>query len=136
MTEPVFALFHRESIVQDHFGGKAVSIDRRKLFQEGYHQLPCVCMLHAVRVPLLGPGMEPGADLGPVTTPAAKQRILDLVTKGEQEGAEVLLDGRSITVPGYERGNFVGPTLLHKVRVWTSLIHKAKVKLSPLHQAR
>jgi len=61
-------------------------------------------------------GHEPGADLGPVTTPASKKRIIDLVTTGEKEGAQVLLDGRNITVPGYEKGNFVGPTLLHNVK--------------------
>lgn len=61
-------------------------------------------------------GMEPGADLGPVTSPAAKKRIIELVTKGKDEGAEVLLDGRNITVPGYEKGNFVGPTILHNVQ--------------------
>lgn len=61
--------------------------------------------------------MEPGADLGPVITPAAKKRIIDLVTTGEKEGAQLLLDGRKISVPGYEKGNFVGPTILHKVKV-------------------
>lgn len=61
--------------------------------------------------------MEPGADLGPLITPQAKQRVLDLVGKGVDEGAELLLDGRNVVVPGYERGNFVGPTILHKVKV-------------------
>ena len=32
------------------------------------------------------------------------------------QGAECILDGRGVQVPGYERGNFVGPTLLHKVQ--------------------
>ena len=30
---------------------------------------------------------------------------------------QLLLDGRDITVPGYEKGNFVGPTILHDVKV-------------------
>ena len=61
-------------------------------------------------------GHEPGADLGPVISPAAKDRICDLVESGAKEGAQVLLDGRDITVPGYEKGNFVGPTILHGVK--------------------
>jgi len=61
-------------------------------------------------------GMEPGADLGPVTTPEAKKRICDLVSTGEREGAKLLLDGRGVKVPGYEKGNFVGPTILHDVK--------------------
>lgn len=61
--------------------------------------------------------MEPGADLGPLTNPQSKKRVLELVAKGVEEGAELLLDGRSLVVKGYEKGNFVGPTVLHKVQV-------------------
>jgi len=60
-------------------------------------------------------GHMPGTDIGPVISPAAKSRICDLVASGIAEGAECLLDGRDVTVPGYESGNFVGPTLLANV---------------------
>merc|ERR1711962_444193 len=59
-------------------------------------------------------GHEPGADLGPVISPESKQRIIDLVETGVTEGADLMLDGRDVVVPGYEAGNFVGPTLLAK----------------------
>lgn len=36
---------------------------------------------------------------------------------GIDQGAEILLDGRNVKVPGYEKGNFVGPTILHYVKV-------------------
>ncbi len=62
-------------------------------------------------------GHEADADLGPLISPAAKQRVCDLVESGVKEGAELLLDGRGVAVPGYEKGNFVGPTVLHKVQV-------------------
>jgi len=62
-------------------------------------------------------GMEPDADLGPVVTREAKERIEGLIAKGEEEGANVILDGRGIIVPGYENGNFVGPTIIHHVKV-------------------
>jgi len=61
-------------------------------------------------------GHEPGADLGPLISPAAKQRVLELIQSGVDEGAELVLDGRNINVPGYEKGNFVGPTILHKAK--------------------
>jgi acyl-CoA reductase-like NAD-dependent aldehyde dehydrogenase len=32
------------------------------------------------------------------------------------QGATCLLDGRGVKVPGYEKGNFVGPTLLAGVK--------------------
>ncbi|CAG2059565.1 unnamed protein product [Timema podura] len=66
-------------------------------------------------------GHIPGTDLGPVISPQSKQRILDLVQSGIDEGAKCLLDGRVITVPGFERGNFVGPTILSDVTVSTML---------------
>lgn len=62
-------------------------------------------------------GHEKNADLGPVISPQAKQRIESLIESGEKEGASVMLDGRGVSVPGYEKGNFVGPTILHKVQV-------------------
>ncbi|KAK3887175.1 hypothetical protein Pcinc_008701 [Petrolisthes cinctipes] len=57
-----------------------------------------------------------GADLGPVISPQAKERINTLVQSGIDEGAKCLLDGRDIVVPGYENGNFVGPTILSDVK--------------------
>ncbi|KAL5270654.1 hypothetical protein ACHWQZ_G001378 [Mnemiopsis leidyi] len=60
-------------------------------------------------------GDQPGADLGPVISPQSKARIERLIQSGVDEGAELSLDGRNITVPGYENGNFVGPTIINKV---------------------
>lgn len=55
------------------------------------------------------------ADLGPVISPEAKNRINRLVQSGIDEGANCILDGRKIVVPGFEKGNFVGPTILTDV---------------------
>lgn len=67
----------------------------------------------------VGAGHDPKADLGPVISPKAKERIIELVESGVNEGAKLLLDGRKVTVPGYEKGNFVGPTVLYDVKVRT-----------------
>lgn len=61
-------------------------------------------------------GHVSGTDFGPVISPQAKKRICDLVQSGIDEGAKCLLDGRSIQVPGYEKGNFVGPTILSDIK--------------------
>lgn len=66
----------------------------------------------------------PDADLGPVISPQAKDRICRLVQSGIDAGAQCILDGRSIRVPGYEKGNFVGPTILTDVKVNTSVVAK------------
>src|SRR5271155_592457 len=60
-------------------------------------------------------GVEKGADLGPVVSKNAKHRILGLVEDGIREGAKLELDGRAIKVPGYEQGNFIGPTIFSAV---------------------
>ncbi|RYR65258.1 hypothetical protein Ahy_A03g011206 isoform B [Arachis hypogaea] len=57
-------------------------------------------------------GTDPDADLGPVISREAKDRICGLVQNAVENGARLLLDGRHIVVPGYENGNFVGPTNL------------------------
>ncbi|MEZ0603123.1 CoA-acylating methylmalonate-semialdehyde dehydrogenase [Paraburkholderia sp. IW21] len=60
-------------------------------------------------------GNEPGTDIGPVVSRAAKQRVLGLIDAGVKEGAMLALDGRDIKVPGYEDGNFIGPTIFTDV---------------------
>jgi malonate-semialdehyde dehydrogenase (acetylating)/methylmalonate-semialdehyde dehydrogenase len=60
-------------------------------------------------------GVEKGADLGPVVSKNAKNRILGLVEDGIKEGAKLELDGRGIKVPGYDQGNFIGPTIFSAV---------------------
>ncbi|WP_131669130.1 CoA-acylating methylmalonate-semialdehyde dehydrogenase [Psychrobacter pygoscelis] len=54
-------------------------------------------------------------DLGPLISPAAKERVERLIQSGVDEGASLILDGRGITVEGYEKGNFVGPTIFDHV---------------------
>ena len=71
-------------------------------------------------------GVEPGTDVGPVISVSAKARIEQLIASGVSEGAQLLLDGRDRQVPGYERGNFVGPTVFGGVettmRIYTEEI--------------
>src|SRR5882757_8843568 len=60
-------------------------------------------------------GSEKGTDLGPVVSKNAKNRVLGLVEDGIKEGAKLELDGRAVKVPGYEQGNFIGPTIFSGV---------------------
>lgn len=61
-------------------------------------------------------GSEAGTDVGPVISAAALERVNAMIQKGVDEGAELVLDGRNPIVPGYEDGNFVGPTILAGVK--------------------
>lgn len=57
----------------------------------------------------------PGKNLGSVISKEAKERIERYITEAEQAGAKVLVDGRGATVPGYENGFYVGPTVIDYV---------------------
>jgi malonate-semialdehyde dehydrogenase (acetylating)/methylmalonate-semialdehyde dehydrogenase len=63
----------------------------------------------------VGPGHDESSEMGPVVTFAAKERIVRLIGSGEEAGADVVVDGRSLAVPGHESGFFVGPTVLDRV---------------------
>ena len=61
-------------------------------------------------------GHLPGTDIGPLISPASKERVCRLVEEGISNGANCILDGRGVSVPGFENGNFVGPTILADVK--------------------
>lgn len=65
---------------------------------------------------VVGPGFDPKSDLGPIITKASKQRVLDLIRSAKEEGANVILDGSNHVVKGYEKGNFIGPTVITGVK--------------------
>ncbi|MFV3368831.1 CoA-acylating methylmalonate-semialdehyde dehydrogenase [Pseudomonas sp. NY15435] len=66
-------------------------------------------------------GAEPGTDVGPVVSCAALDRISGLIASGIEEGARLELDGRNPSVPGYQDGNFVGPTIFSGVTAQMSI---------------
>ncbi|MEE1621823.1 CoA-acylating methylmalonate-semialdehyde dehydrogenase [Zafaria sp. Z1313] len=63
----------------------------------------------------VGPGTDPEADFGPVVAASARDRIEDFIEEGVEEGAELLVDGRGLSVPGHEDGFWIGPTLFDHV---------------------
>ncbi|WP_295687180.1 CoA-acylating methylmalonate-semialdehyde dehydrogenase, partial [uncultured Nevskia sp.] len=69
----------------------------------------------------LNAGAEAGTDVGPVISCAAVERISSLIERGIAEGAKLELDGRKPLVPGYEQGNFVGPTIFSGVKPGMSI---------------
>jgi malonate-semialdehyde dehydrogenase (acetylating)/methylmalonate-semialdehyde dehydrogenase len=60
----------------------------------------------------VGPGYEEDSELTPLIRENHRQRVKEYVDLGEEEGAEVALDGRE---PPREEGFFFGPTILDKV---------------------
>ncbi|MBI3525917.1 MAG: CoA-acylating methylmalonate-semialdehyde dehydrogenase [Betaproteobacteria bacterium] len=60
-------------------------------------------------------GMAADAEMGPVVSAAAKQRIEKLIGEGVEQGAQLVVDGRGCVVAGRENGFFVGGTLFDHV---------------------
>jgi malonate-semialdehyde dehydrogenase (acetylating)/methylmalonate-semialdehyde dehydrogenase len=60
----------------------------------------------------VGPGCEADSELTPVIRAGHRDRVRQYIDVGEQEGATVLVDGRT---PPREGGFFLGPTLLDRV---------------------
>ncbi|HLV36991.1 MAG TPA: CoA-acylating methylmalonate-semialdehyde dehydrogenase, partial [Spirillospora sp.] len=63
----------------------------------------------------VGYGLDETTQMGTVISTQAKERIERLIQQGVDEGAAVVVDGRNLTVEGYENGTFVGPTILENV---------------------
>ena len=63
----------------------------------------------------VGESLDPQSEMGPLITKEHKQKVLSYIEKGVQEGAKLELDGRGISLQGYENGNFVGPTIFNNV---------------------
>ncbi len=64
----------------------------------------------------IGCAYDPETQLGPVVSKKHKESVCGWIQKGIDQGAELVLDGRDVVVPGYENGFFVGPTILDKVK--------------------
>jgi len=64
---------------------------------------------------VVGPAYDLKTELGPVVSAEHKKFVVDWITKAEDEGAELLLDGRNVVVPGYEGGYYLGPTIFDHV---------------------
>lgn len=71
----------------------------------------------AAMIGKIRPGLwdDKDAGFGPLISDKARQRVLSLIQKGKQEGATCLVDGSEFSLPGYEQGNWVGPTVFSDV---------------------
>ena len=63
----------------------------------------------------IGPAYEKETNLGPLITAEHKESVVRCIEKGVAEGAELILDGRDISVKGYENGFYLGHTIFDKV---------------------
>ena len=63
----------------------------------------------------VAPWTDPESDMGPLISKEHKEKVESYISRGEKEGAKLVLDGRNLKLQGYEEGYFVGPTLFDEV---------------------
>ncbi|TBV01257.1 CoA-acylating methylmalonate-semialdehyde dehydrogenase [Phytopseudomonas dryadis] len=63
----------------------------------------------------IGAGTQCGLDMGPLVTAAARDKVAGYIDAGVAAGAELVVDGRGLSVSGNENGFFLGGTLFDRV---------------------
>ena len=64
----------------------------------------------------VAPGSDPEAEMGPLVTKQHYEKVKGYVDLGVQEGAKLVVDGRSLKLQGYENGYFLGGCLFDQVQ--------------------
>ena len=68
-----------------------------------------------VRALQIGAGLDAADEMGPLVTREHRDKVASYVDLGEEEGAELVVDGRGLNLQGYESGFFIGGSLFDKV---------------------
>lgn len=68
-----------------------------------------------VRALKIGPAGDPAAEMGPLVTAAHRDKVSSYIDSGVAEGATLVVDGRGLKLQGYEKGFWLGGTLLDHV---------------------
>jgi len=64
----------------------------------------------------IGSAEDPEAEMGPLITAEHRDKVVSYIDSGVEEGAELVRDGRGLSIPDCENGYFVGPTLFDRVK--------------------
>jgi malonate-semialdehyde dehydrogenase (acetylating) / methylmalonate-semialdehyde dehydrogenase len=63
----------------------------------------------------VGPGSDDQTEMGPLVTSAHRDKVLSFIETGINEGADLAIDGRDVTVEGHDRSFYLGPCLFDHV---------------------
>ncbi len=73
-------------------------------------------MVEAAQALRVGASTDPDAHYGPVVSAAHRAKIESYIQMGVDEGADLVLDGRGLSLQGAEKGFFIGPSLFDHVK--------------------
>ena len=72
-------------------------------------------LMPRVRGLKVGPGSDPEVEMGPLNNKQLFDKVNGLIDQGVKEGADLVLDGRGLSLQGYEKGYFMGGSIFDKV---------------------
>ncbi|NVM45563.1 MAG: CoA-acylating methylmalonate-semialdehyde dehydrogenase [Candidatus Lokiarchaeota archaeon] len=72
--------------------------------------------LEEIKALKVGYGMDKDSFMGPVISKKSLNNLKEQIENGIEGGAKLILDGRDIRVPGYEKGYFLGPCVFEKAK--------------------
>lgn len=97
------------------YGGERCLANDITLVEESVYEEFVDLALAATDEQVLGNGLDEETTIGALITPDHEQSVRNYIQTGVEEGAELLRDGRDVTVDGAEDGNFLGPTVFGDV---------------------
>lgn len=72
-------------------------------------------MIPKIKALRIGNGTDPAVDIGPLVTKDHMEKVSAYIEIGTKEGATLVVDGRHLSIAGYESGFFMGGTLFDHV---------------------
>ncbi len=96
-------------------GGQSCICANRIYLHEGIADAFLAAFRDRVRALKVGPGLEPGTEVGPMINEAAVQKVEELVASAVAAGARVTVGGHRLREDIYARGHFYAPTVVEDV---------------------
>jgi aldehyde dehydrogenase (NAD+) len=96
--------------------GQTCIAGSRLLVQDSVHDEVVRRVVELAGTAAIGDPMNPGTQVGPITTPPQYAKVLDYIDIAQQEGAHLALGGGPATGPACGNGWFVQPTIFTGVR--------------------
>ncbi len=91
--------------------GQVCSAGSRLLLEESIHDKFIERMVERAKKIKVGPGMEPGTEMGPLVSQQHMEKVLGYIKLGQEEGAKLVCGGNRIMSNGLDKGFFVEPTI-------------------------
>ena len=107
-----------DGIVQGAFGstGQRCTATSRAIVDEAIYEPFMEELIERTSRLKVGDGIEPGVDVGPLSSQYQFEKVMEYIGVGTEEGAKLTYGGRSLTGPDYEGGYYIEPTIFTDVK--------------------